>query len=80
VEYPNGKCGRPNDAVLYIADTVAFAIIVMDLATERAWRVVDKTVFPTPEAGTFNVGGETFELMDGVLGMVLGLFKLAILK
>jgi lysophospholipid acyltransferase (LPLAT)-like uncharacterized protein len=73
VEYPKGKCGRPNEAVLYVADTVAFAIIVINLATETAWRVVDKTVFPSPEAGTFYVSGQTFELMDGVLGMTLGM-------
>jgi hypothetical protein len=75
VEYHKGKCGRPNDAFVYIADTVAFAIIVIDLSRETAWRVVDKTIFPSPEAGTFNVARETFELMDGVLGMTLGEYK-----
>lgn len=73
VEYPRGTCGAPNEAILYVADTVAFAIIVINLSTETAWRVVDKTVFPSPEAGTFNVARETFELMDGVLAMTLGM-------
>ncbi|XP_065352581.1 protein yellow-like [Cloeon dipterum] len=72
VEYPKGNCGKLTDAVVYMADTTTYAIIVADLSTNRAWRVTDKTVFPSPEAGTFNVAGETFELMDGVLALALG--------
>ncbi|XP_059470383.1 LOW QUALITY PROTEIN: protein yellow-like [Neocloeon triangulifer] len=72
VEYPRGTCGKPSDAVLYIADTTIFSIIVADLSTGKTWKVLDKTVYPSPEAGTFNIAGESFELMDGVVGMAFG--------
>ncbi|XP_065352589.1 protein yellow-like [Cloeon dipterum] len=72
VEYPNGTCGRHNDAVLYIADNRRFALIVYDLKANKAWRVTDKTMYPSPEEGTIYVAGENFELMDGVIGLALG--------
>ncbi|KAF4526882.1 hypothetical protein B566_EDAN013793 [Ephemera danica] len=70
-DYPNCNCGTPRDAFVYISDTVGYQLIVVDAAAERAWSVRDKTMFPSPEGGTFNVGGETFELMDGVMGLAL---------
>jgi lysophospholipid acyltransferase (LPLAT)-like uncharacterized protein len=78
VEYPGGNCGAPTDAVIYIADTVGYALIVVDLASQQAWQIRDKTMFPSPEAGTFNVAGETFELMDGVLGLALSMLIIKI--
>ncbi|XP_059470371.1 protein yellow-like [Neocloeon triangulifer] len=72
VEYPRGTCGKPTDAILYIADVTAYSLIVANLATGRAWSVKDKTVYPSPEAGTYDIAGESFELMDGILGLALG--------
>ncbi|XP_059469981.1 protein yellow-like [Neocloeon triangulifer] len=75
VEYKNAnQCGRKEkpDAYLFVTDTAAYAIIVIDTSTERSWRVTDKTMYPAPEAGTFNVAGVQFELMDGIVGLALG--------
>lgn len=77
VEYPRGQCGAVTSAVLYVADVTTFALIVVDLSTSggRAWRVQDKTMYPTPEAGTFSLQGESFELMDGILGLALSKYS-----
>lgn len=56
---------------MYVADPQAFAIIVHDAAQMTSWKIVDKTFYPYPNFGTFNILGDSFELMDGVLGMAL---------
>ncbi|CAB3381794.1 Hypothetical predicted protein [Cloeon dipterum] len=76
VEYPKGTCGSPKDAFLYIADTASFAIIVADLSTDQSWRIIQKTVLPDPDASTFHVGKETFEMMNGVMGMALSMKRI----
>ncbi|XP_065353986.1 protein yellow-like [Cloeon dipterum] len=72
VEFPKGDCKNPKQAFLYIADTVACSIIVADMSTGDAWRVTDKTVYPNPELTTFHVAGQTFDMIDGVMGIALG--------
>ncbi|KAF4529165.1 hypothetical protein B566_EDAN017688 [Ephemera danica] len=77
VEYPDSHCGGslgPSGAIIYVTDTTMFALVVADLrlqGSSSAWRVQDKTMYPTPEAGSFVVAGESFELMDGVLSIAL---------
>ncbi|CAB3381795.1 Hypothetical predicted protein [Cloeon dipterum] len=75
VEYKaEAQCGRGNnlDAFLYVTDTLAYAIIVIDTSSGRSWRVSDKSMFPNPEAGSFNVQGVKFDFMDGILGLAIG--------
>ncbi|KAF4528023.1 hypothetical protein B566_EDAN002206 [Ephemera danica] len=77
VEYPDSPCGGSagvRGAVLHVADPTTFALIVADLrqqGTNNAWRIQDKTMYPSPEAGTFTVNRQSFEFMDGVLGLAL---------
>lgn len=73
MDYKRGECGQPKpDAFLYVTDTGASAIIVIDTKTEQSWRVSHKSMYPAPEAGTFSVDGQQFDLMDGVVGLTLG--------
>lgn len=59
------------NTMVYMADVNGFAIIVYDVARGRSWRVHNKYVYPHPYYGTFKIAGESFELMDGVLGMAV---------
>lgn len=65
---PNGQCGNTR---VYIADVTGYGILVYDVQQNRSWRVQNKLVFAHPPYGTFTLAGETFDLMDGILGMAL---------
>jgi len=56
---------------VYIADVTGFALLVYDVTTARMWKVIDKTFYPYPSHGTFTIEHESFDLMDGILGMDL---------
>lgn len=65
---PPGKC---RDTQVYIADVTTFHMIVYDMRTRRSWRTANKLFYPHPTHGTFNLLGETFDLMDGLVGMAI---------
>nr|ATB56353.1 yellow-d2 [Leptinotarsa decemlineata] len=56
---------------VYLADCQTYSIIVYDLQRQTSWRVTDKTMYPNPDCGTYSIQGDSFDLMDGVLGMSL---------
>nr|ATB56351.1 yellow-d1 [Leptinotarsa decemlineata] len=56
---------------VYLADCQTYSIIVYDLLRQTSWRVSDKTMYPYPNFGTYNIAGDSFDLMDGILGMSL---------
>ncbi|CAH2106429.1 unnamed protein product [Euphydryas editha] len=53
----------------YITDTVAPGIIVYDGRRDNAWRVTHASMYPDPDFGEYDIGGEKFTLMDGVVGL-----------
>nr|AFC87792.1 yellow-e [Bombyx mori] len=55
----------------YISDTVAPGIIVYDGGRDNAWRVTHASMYPDPDLGEYDIGGERFTLMDGVVGLAL---------
>ena len=65
----NGKC---RDTFVYIADVTSFALIVYDHRYSKSWKIINKLFYPYPTYGTFNINNETFDLMDGILGLALG--------
>ncbi|XP_063697949.1 protein yellow-like [Culicoides brevitarsis] len=65
---PPGKC---RDTQVYIADVTTYHVIVYDMRTRRSWRTANKLFYPHPTWGTFVIAGETFDLMDGIVGMAL---------
>lgn len=65
---PMGQCTNTR---VYIADVTGYGILVYDSQQNRSWRVQNKLVFAHPPYGTFAIAGETFDLMDGILGMAL---------
>lgn len=57
--------------MVYIADVTGYGVMVYDYQRNVAWRTQNKYFYPTPDNGTFTIAGESFDLMDGVLGMSL---------
>ncbi|CAH2236796.1 jg8555 [Pararge aegeria aegeria] len=53
----------------YITDTVAPGIIVYDARRDNAWRVTHASMYPDPDLGEYDIGGDKFTLMDGVVGI-----------
>lgn len=70
-EFP-GDCAN---TFVYVADVSGFGLLVLDVANDRSWRVTNKYFFPYPSRGTFTIDGESFDLMDGVLGMALSPYR-----
>lgn len=65
---PYGRC---SNTMVYMADVTGFGLVVFDLHRLKSWRIENKLMFPDPDFGTFTVAGESFDLMDGILGMTL---------
>lgn len=65
---PTGTC---MNTVAYIADVTGYGILVYDARQNRSWRVQNKLIYPHPHEGTFTIAGESFDLMDGVMGLAL---------
>lgn len=65
-ETVQGSCEK---SIAYISDTAAPGIIVYDGAKDTAWRFMHPTMFPDPDFNEYNINGETFSLMDGIVGL-----------
>ncbi|CAH1153962.1 unnamed protein product [Phaedon cochleariae] len=56
---------------VYLGDVRGFQMIVYDLAQNRSWAVRDRTMYPYPNYGIYNIAGQQFYIMDGIVGMSL---------
>lgn len=66
------KC---RNTFVYIADVTAYGLLVYDHRNSRSWRVTNNLFYPYPPYGTFHIKGDTFDLMDGILGLALSPLK-----
>lgn len=66
------KC---RNTFVYIADVTGFGLLVYDHRNSRSWRITNNLFYPYPPHGTFNIKGDTFDLMDGILGLALSPVK-----
>ena len=57
--------------MVYMADVTGFGVIVYDMQKGKSWRVQNKYMFPNPDLSTYDINGDKFELMDGVLTLAL---------
>ncbi|XP_072932020.1 dopaminechrome tautomerase-like isoform X2 [Epargyreus clarus] len=64
-----------SDTFVYVADVSGFGMLVVDVASDRSWRVTHRLMYPFPSHGTFTIDGESFDLMDGILGMALSPYR-----
>nr|XP_050845756.1 protein yellow-like [Vespula vulgaris]XP_050845757.1 protein yellow-like [Vespula vulgaris] len=65
----NDKC---RNTFVYIADVTGFGLLVYDYRYNRSWKIENKLFYPYPSYGTFNINGDTFDLMDGIFALALG--------
>ncbi|XP_018320375.1 major royal jelly protein 1 isoform X2 [Agrilus planipennis] len=72
VDVRDDKC---KDTFVYVADCQTFSIIVYNPRLGVSWKATDKTMYPYPNFGTYDIQGNSFDLMDGVLGMALSPYK-----
>lgn len=49
---------------------------MFDLVRRTSWRITHNFFYPYPRHGTFTISGTSFDLMDGVFGMSLGMCTL----
>lgn len=66
---------RCHDTFVYIADVTGFGLLVYDHRNSRSWRITNNLFYPYPPHGTFHIKGDTFDLMDGILGLALSPLK-----
>lgn len=60
--------GTCDSSMVYMADTLGPGILVYDSKRDLAWRFTHPTMFPDPNFASFEINGERFSLMDGVVG------------
>ncbi|XP_074031974.1 yellow-e isoform X1 [Leptinotarsa decemlineata] len=61
--------GRCDSSFVYMTDTAAPGLVVYDGVRDQAWRLSHPTMFPDPNFSDYNIGGESFTLMDGIIGI-----------
>ncbi|BET00511.1 Major royal jelly protein [Nesidiocoris tenuis] len=66
-----GGPGACDSMFVYISDSTNPGLIVYDYARDSTWRLQSPKFFPEPDWGTYRVAGESFTLMDGIIGMTL---------
>ncbi|XP_011881014.1 PREDICTED: protein yellow-like [Vollenhovia emeryi] len=66
---------RCHDTFVYIADVTGYGLLVYDHRHSRSWRITNNLFYPYPAHGTFHIKGDTFDLMDGILGLALSPVK-----
>lgn len=69
---PQGTC---QDTFVYIADVEGFQLIIYDHKNKDAWSIRNNLFYPYPTYGKFTIMGESFNLMDGLLGLALSPLK-----
>ncbi|KAL5276986.1 Y-e3 family protein [Megaselia abdita] len=68
VDIMKGQC---NKTKVYVADVKVPGLLVFDQATEKSWRIEDKSMNPDLEFETFTIADESINLIDGIYGMSL---------
>lgn len=44
-------------------------LVVYDGIRDQAWRFSHPSMYPDPDFSEYNINGETFTLMDGIVGI-----------
>ncbi|KAK2586171.1 hypothetical protein KPH14_001438 [Odynerus spinipes] len=61
--------GACDNAFVYITDTAGPGLVVFDASNNTSWRLLHASMFPHPDYTIYQIGDETFELMDGIVGL-----------
>ncbi|XKL69266.1 hypothetical protein PGB90_007035 [Kerria lacca] len=60
-----------DNVFVYMTDSTNPALVVYDSRKDSAWRITNPFMYPDPNFGTYRVAGESFTLMDGIIGIAL---------
>lgn len=60
-----------SDAMVYIADVQAFALLVYSFKTNRCWRIKNKLFEANDKYATITIGDESVTIPDGVFGLAV---------
>lgn len=71
VDVRNPPPGNCENTMVYIADVSGFGLVVYDHRRKTSWRIKNKLFFPDPNFGTHTINGESFDLMDGIMGLAV---------
>nr|BDD85299.1 yellow-d protein [Ischnura senegalensis] len=55
----------------YSADVTSYGLVVTDTKRGNSWRIENKLFYPYPTWGSFNINGDEFDLMDGVISLAI---------
>ncbi|XP_023316259.1 protein yellow isoform X2 [Trichogramma pretiosum] len=58
-----------DDVYVYITDTTGPGLVVVEGATDRSWRFLHSSMLPHPDQATYQIGRDSFELFDGIVGI-----------
>lgn len=61
--------GICDNAFVYITDTAGPGLVIFDASNNTSWRVLHASMFPHPDYTIYQIGDESFELMDGIVGI-----------
>lgn len=53
----------------FLNDFYYTGLVVYNSLKDQAWRIIHPAFFPDPDFSDYNVDGESFTLMDGVVGL-----------
>ncbi|KAJ8924278.1 hypothetical protein NQ315_007070 [Exocentrus adspersus] len=65
-ETVQGKC---DSAFFYLTDTTTPGLVVYDGKKEQAWRFSHPTMYPNPDSAFYDIAGDKFSFMDGIIGL-----------
>ncbi|KAL3274487.1 hypothetical protein HHI36_015870 [Cryptolaemus montrouzieri] len=65
-ESVQGSC---DSAFAYISDTASPGLVIYNSMQDTAWRLIHPSMYPDPNFSDHTIAGETFTLMDGVVGL-----------
>ncbi|XP_067626551.1 dopaminechrome tautomerase-like [Eurosta solidaginis] len=65
---PKGLCQR---VFVYMADATGFGIVVYDVMNQHSWRIENKYTYPDPDFSTHTIAGQSFELLEGTIGVTV---------
>lgn len=71
VDVRNPSPGNCENTMVYIADVTGFGLVVYDHRRKTSWRIKNKLFFSDPDFGTHTINGESFDLMDGIMGLAV---------
>lgn len=63
---PRGSCRH---TMVYAADVNYHGLVVYDFMQNKGWRIENMHMYPDPRHGNHTIAGDSFVLMDGIIGL-----------